>query len=267
MNKTGIEWCDMTWNPVTGCQFNCPYCYARARTVRFQGYELDGEITTFNPYDGPAVLEEALFTKDKFDRQRRAAFPYGFDPVLYKYRLEDAAKHKTPKTIFVCSMGDLFGDWVPDEWISQVFDACKAAPWHRYLFLTKNPKRYIDLVEKNILPKDGNFWFGSTATTSDDPFWWSGHYNTFVSVEPIMDSFEKSDGLPNGSEQSVKKVNWVIIGAETGNRKDKVIPRKEWIENIVAACRDTGVAVFMKDSIKPFWDGDLITEFPWEVAK
>jgi protein gp37 len=38
-------------------------------------------------------------------------------------------------------MADLFGEWVPDEWIKEVFRACEEAPQHRYLFLTKNPER------------------------------------------------------------------------------------------------------------------------------
>ena len=29
MNRTDIDWCDVTWNPVTGCKRDCPYCYAK----------------------------------------------------------------------------------------------------------------------------------------------------------------------------------------------------------------------------------------------
>lgn len=28
MEKSKIEWTDSTYNPVTGCYNNCPYCYA-----------------------------------------------------------------------------------------------------------------------------------------------------------------------------------------------------------------------------------------------
>ena len=37
MNRSKIEWCDHTWNPITGCRHECPYCYARTMTARFAG--------------------------------------------------------------------------------------------------------------------------------------------------------------------------------------------------------------------------------------
>ena len=37
MNKSLIEWCDFTWNPVTGCQHGCLYCYAAKQANRFSG--------------------------------------------------------------------------------------------------------------------------------------------------------------------------------------------------------------------------------------
>lgn len=37
MNKSKIEWCDHTWNPITGCNHGCHYCYARTMTARFSG--------------------------------------------------------------------------------------------------------------------------------------------------------------------------------------------------------------------------------------
>jgi protein gp37 len=58
-------------------------------------------------------------------------------------------------------------------------------------------------------------------------------------------------------------IRWIIIGAETGNRKDKVILQREWIENIVAACREAGTPVFMKNSLTKVWGEPLIQEYPW----
>jgi protein gp37 len=67
-------------------------------------------------------------------------------------------------------MGDLFGSWVPDEWIDEVFQACFNADRHRYMFLTKNPKRYDKAIDYTAGEDRGteeieiwdNMWFGTT---------------------------------------------------------------------------------------------------------
>lgn len=161
-------------------------------------------------------------------------------------------------------MADLFGDWVPDEWIKRVFEACEAAPKHRYLFLTKNPARYIELAEKDILP-DGadNMWFGSTATTPETEFFFSGGHNTFLSVEPILKPFH--DSLDAGV-QACEKTDWIIVGAETGNRKDKVIPKADWIMEIVQSAEKTNTPVFMKESLRGIMGDCFRQEFPWEAS-
>ena len=48
MKNTKIEWCDMTWNPVTGCQHGCKYCYARRIADRFSSKDPDAVIETAN---------------------------------------------------------------------------------------------------------------------------------------------------------------------------------------------------------------------------
>lgn len=84
-----------------------------------------------------------------------------------------------------------------------------------------------------------------------------GHYefHTFLSVEPILADFGEL------SEKSYIP-EWIIVGAETGSRKDKVIPRREWIENIVEQCRKYNIPVFMKPSLTDIWGEELIQEFP-----
>lgn len=246
-SKTKIDWCDATWNPVTGCLHGCEYCYARRIAERFGGcWRLDlprdtswrnfGESGLMGDYarhsnrkchvlDEPEI-ECAVFDPPSGYRGKVKPYPYYFDPTFHRYKLDEPQKWKKPRNIFVCSMADLFGDWVPDEWIEQVFEACDAAPWHRYMFLTKNPKRYVDLYAKNILPIGKRYWYGTTVTTPEQPFFYSrvpeDNPHTFVSIEPIMGSFGKTKDLPD----------WVIVGAETGNRKGKVEPRKEWIDEI-----------------------------------
>jgi protein gp37 len=161
-------------------------------------------------------------------------------------------------------MADLFGDWVPDEWIKEVFKACEKAPQHRYLFLTKNPMRYIELNNKRLLPMQSNFWYGTTTTTEKSMYWWSENHNYFISIEPIMGDFS-SDYITDVYRiaGAPMYLPWVIVGAETSNRKGKVIPERKWIENIVNQCRRTKTAIFLKDSLAEIWGEPLIQEYPW----
>jgi protein gp37 len=269
MNKTNIEYCDMTFNPVTGCLHGCSYCYARDLVRRFQGYDHGGEITTFNPHDGPAVLGNPLTITSKYGKTRRAAFPYGFDPTLHMYRLDEPKEQKKPQNIFVCSMADLFGEWVPDGWIQAVFDACAAAPQHRYLFLTKNPKRLTEWIDEHRMEwckHQNSFvldvakpYYGVTITCGEDlnralemPY----VCNRFWSIEPLLDVLPW-DLVKYAA--ATRQPDWIIIGAETGNRKGKIKPERDWVENIVSVARDADIPVFMKNSIAPYWDGALVT--------
>jgi protein gp37 len=137
-------------------------------------------------------------------------------------------------------MADLFGKWVPTEWIMQVIDACVAAPQHNYLFLTKNPERYLALDKLAILPRKGNFWYGSTVTREDDPYFYSDKHNTFLSVEPMMGPMHGTGKLA---------ADWVIVGAETGHRAGKIKPKREWVLDLTDECREAGVPVFMKENL------------------
>lgn len=244
MNKTRIEWADYTWNPVTGCLHGCPYCYASRQATRFSGYD-PCYNASFDFEAGCHTIKKAMKKRDADGKVRTAPYPFGFDPTFHSYKLKEPAKRKKPTTIFVCSMADLFGEWVPDEWIREVFDACKAAPWHNYLFLTKNPQRYCKLANAGKLPELDNFWYGSTITKANEcMFAGSIHWNTFLSIEPLLEPL----GVGIGSFGGAK---WIIVGAETGNRTGKVKPESAWIENIIEAANLTQAAVFMKDSLIP----------------
>ena len=246
MQKTKIEWCDMTWNPVTGCLNSCPYCYARIIASRFSksGYS-EGTI-------------HELFNPNKVYGLRGDPFPYTFDPTFFHNRLNEPQRRKRPQNIFVCSMADLFGEWVPDSWIQEVFAACDKAPQHRYIFLTKNPNRYIDLAKKDMLPRQ--HWYGYTATTEKD-LWRFTHaddcpcLNLFISIEPMLEQF-------NFDVTTHCPADWLIIGMETGNRKNKVAPKREWIEGI-RKYNNLKVPVFMKDNLASVWGEPLIQEYPW----
>lgn len=187
---------------------------------------------------------------------RSTPYPMGFLPTFHRYMMDYPRKRLIPSVVFVCSMADLFGDWVPDEWISEVLEACKEAQQHAYLFLTKNPSRYMELARNGILPEEPNFWYGSTITGPEDSFWWSDYHNTFVSMEPLLQPFE---GV---GAQAVKKVGWCIIGAMTGPGSKAHQPKREWVESIVTDAKTAGVPVFMKDNLKGVWGDQLLRECP-----
>lgn len=273
MKKTKIEWCDSTWNPVTGCLHKCEYCYARRMARRFctneHGHDgllapCDGDCRACSEMDGiEFVGDDVRFSHGE------GPYPYGFMPTFHQNRLNEPARMSKGRNIFVCSMADLFGDWVPDKWIRDVFAACQAAPQHNYLFLTKNPQRYGDLNDAAILPNDPNFWYGSTITQKNEhklnrfaPHYCETpiltHRNTFLSVEPLLD-----DSLGELIKYYGYCYKWVIVGVETGNRKGKVAPQSAWIEEIVKECRRYNIPLFMKDSLIPVVGAEnMIREFP-----
>ena len=255
MNKTKIEWCDSTWNPVTGCRHECEYCYARRIAERFSS---ENENKTYCGGHTIGKNHDLAEAAKVIKTGHAAPYPFGFEPTFHRYRLDAPTRWKKPRNIFVCSMADLFGDWVPDEWISEVFAACERAPQHRYLFLTKNPKRYGDLARAGKLPQRDNMWYGSTLDSMRAKRY-PGRLrdNTFTSIEPLTEYMDVGLGSFGGDK-------WVIIGAETGNRKGKVTPKKEWVNKICEAADITHMAVFMKDSLIPIvGEENMRREFPW----
>ena len=273
--NTKIDWCDATWNPVTGCYHRCEYCYARRIAERFgcatiaiydeDGYVVDGFVTCA---DG--TCHEMEHPYEDCGKGRIAPYPYEFDPTFHRYKLDEPQHWKKPRTIFVCSMADLFGEWVPDEWIEQAFKACEAAPQHRYMFLTKNPARFKQLRKNGVkLPND--CWIGTSVTRDAEQAdqytgrtgYLSENWDTtaqwFVSVEPILERMSR------GSIENLTAMNWVIVGAETGRRNERVIPEKKWIDEIAEECKRCGTPIFMKESLRGLMGDDFKQEFPWEV--
>ena len=103
MNKTKIEWTDFSWNPVSGCLHNCPYCYAKSMYNRFGR---------------------------------------SFEPTFHPEKLNEPLKFKNKKMIFVCSVADLFGWWVDEKWIKAIIEITKVTPHLTYQFLTcEKPQR------------------------------------------------------------------------------------------------------------------------------
>lgn len=255
--KTKIDWCDATWNPVTGCMHDCKYCYARGIARRF------GLHMTNYRHTGVFDLDKPMYQRALPGRSRRyIVYPFDFEPTFHRYRLDEPKHWKKPRTVFVCSMADLFGEWVPDEWIEAVFMACEAAPQHRYLFLTKNPKRYGELLRKGIvLPNTIDWMYGFTMDGSSRlPDRHPLGYRVFCSIEPILNK-------PDELLDIIELTDWCIVGAETGNRQGKVVPERSWIESIVQRCRGKNIPVFMKESLRELMGSDFTQETPWDVRK
>ncbi len=117
-DKTGIEWADATWNPVTGCTKvspGCDNCYAETFAERWRG--------TTGHY-----------------------FEHGFDVTLRPDKLDQPLRWTRPRRIFVNSMSDLFHDSVPDEYIACVFTVMAKAPQHTFQLLTKRHARMRSLL-------------------------------------------------------------------------------------------------------------------------
>lgn len=283
--KTKIDWADATWNPVTGCLHGCEYCYARRIAERFRAREIyDPECQCqrhliargmLKGTGKPLELDYPWEQKNKDGSITNAAYPFGFEPTFHRYRLDEPKRWKKPRNIFVCSMADLFGHWVPDEWIAEILKACDAAPQHRYLFLTKAPSRYEKISslmpswEEMYLEKSRPvMMFGASAT--DDAMMAVAYKSNaeWVSVEPILEPIEPewfiSASGSNGDYSTFRRWEWVVIGAETGNSKHKIVPKREWVGEIVKVCKEYGTPVFMKESLRELMGADFRQEFPWE---
>jgi protein gp37 len=233
---TKIEWTNETFNPVTGCygpggsakQPNlCSYCYAE----RMARHRLAG----------------------RFGYPER---PNHFKPTFHEDRLGQPLKWRKPRKVFVCSMADLFGEWVPDKWIQAVFDVVRATPQHTYQFLTKWPER----LARWEWP--GNAWVGATATNLKQLSRASFHLThvkapvRFVSCEPWLQRF------PHRCEPEIfNSIDWLIVGQQTGpgaNGYDS-----ESVDRLIDFFDYESVPVFVKP---PLYDQIPRQEWPREAA-
>jgi protein gp37 len=178
------------FNPVVGCKHGCIFCYAKRMNTRFK----------FIP-----VWENPVFFWDKLQK------PY---------------KTKKPTTYFVGSMCDLFGEWIIDDWIKQVITVCQDNPLHAFLFLTKNPRRYLQFDFPDNVMLGVTITHFSLKADVDRRIMQdvSKSNRTFASIEPIMSGFNANGYI------MFKTFELLIVGAMTG--PEAVRPKKEWIESI-----------------------------------
>lgn len=187
-DKTGIEWTDATWNPITGCSVvsaGCKHCYAmKLAGTRLQHHPSRAGLTQFTN-NGPVWTGEVRFNEQWIDQ-----------PM----------KWTRPRMIFVCAHGDLFHESVPFEWIDKVFAVMALADQHIFQVLTKRPERMLQYFQSFKTPEaEQRGWNVSE---------WAWHkFNTGISSELNIAQIPK--GLPNV---------WIGVSVENQETSDERIP-------------------------------------------
>lgn len=211
-DDNNIEWSLWSWNPVTGCLHNCPYCYARDIAVRY--YE-----PRFSPTLWPGRLDAPLNVKVPGE----AAGQVGY------------------KNVFVCSMADLFGRWVPMEWIEAVLETVRAAPQWNFLFLTKFPIRMAEFKFPD------NAWVGTTVdcqarvANAERAFRKVKAGVKWLSCEPLIEPLKFAD---------LGAFDWVVLGgASRSTQTPEWRPPRAWVNAIQADADRLGVKVYEKTNL------------------
>ena len=217
MATTKIEWSERVFNPVTGCSKiseACQNCYAEVMAKRLSGM--------------PA-------SKEKYKN--------GFKVTLHPECLNEPYKWKKPSMVFVVSMGDLFHEDVPFEYIDKVFKVIRETPQHTYQILTKRADRLFDYYFSyiDICDKPKNVWLGVTCENRN-------HYDRiallrlvpannvkFLSCEPLLGEM---------NDINLDGIDWVITGGESG-----VCARRtptDWFRGLRDACLRWNTPFFFK---------------------
>ena len=209
-----VDWARWTWNPVTGCEHNCIYCYARDIANRFYPEKF---TPTFRP--------------ERLEAPRNTSLP------------KDANGHLAWRNVFVCSMADLFGRWVPDEWINQVFDSCRQSPEWNYLFLSKFPQRYTELE----FPESS--WIGTTVdeqkrvANAEKAFRKIKAPLKWLSCEPMLEPLKFTE---------LGMFDWIVIGGcSRSTQSPESFPDMRWVIDLTHAAIHSGCKVYWKKNIHP----------------
>ena len=205
-----VEWTEATWNPVTGCSpvsAGCANCYARRFAWRLQAAGM-------------------------------AKYRNGFKVTTHEDELLTPQGWKKNRMVFLCSMGDLFHEKVPPEFIHRVFEVMRSCKQHVFQVLTKRSQRLRQLAP--ALPWPDNVWMGVTVEDAHNVSRIVDLVVTpakikFLSVEPLL-----SD-IPNLPLQGI---DWVIVGGESGPGARPI--RREWVISIRDQCRKARVAFYFK---------------------
>lgn len=208
--NSSIEWTEATWNPVTGCTKispGCTNCYAERLSYRLK------------------AMGQPNYTN-------------GFRLTMQPRMLELPLRWKTPQTIFVNSMSDLFHRDVTTDYIMRVFDVMRRAHWHRFQVLTKRSLRLARLSAQIDWPD--NVWMGVSVennayTYRIDHLRQTGAHVKFLSLEPLLGP------LP---QLNLQGINWAIVGGESGPGARPM--EADWVVDLRNQCQRAGVPFFFK---------------------
>jgi protein gp37 len=208
--KSGIEWTEATWNPLTGCTKispGCRNCYAERMSIRLK-----------------AMGQEN--------------YSNGFELTLHERSLNVPLLWKKPMNIFVNSMSDLFHEDVPLDFIEKVFEVMNKAHWHRFQVLTKRSERLANLGPQ--LKWAPNIWMGVSVENQHYTYRIDHLRETkssikFLSIEPMLGPLNNLD---------LEDIDWVIVGGESGAGARFMSP--SWVTKVRDQCLVAGVPFFFK---------------------
>jgi protein gp37 len=221
--STSIQWTDVTDNIIT---------------VKGGGWWCS-KISS-----GCANCYAAALNQNRFYGGNKLAYS-GQTPELELRReiLSAWARQRKPKKHFVASMTDVFGDWMPEEWIFEFLDAMLAAPEQTFQILTKRPEIMHEKVWKwvklrNLFLAPENIQFGASIENRECLArlpWLKGIPGLrFLSLEPLLEELTLD----------ISRIHWVIVGGESGTKARPC--NVEWIRSIISQCRTAGVPCFVK---------------------
>lgn len=217
-DRTGIEWTDATWNPVTGCDQvseGCDHCYAKTLAERWWAGQYPPNA------DGS---------------------PRRFEDVrTHPERLDQPLRWRRPRLVFVNSVSDLFHSDVSDEFIDRVFDVMAETPQHTYQVLTKRPGRMASYTRRRRPDPLPNVWLG---TSVENQRWADVRIPQllrapaavrFLSCEPLLGPVDlKLEGTEEVLNEGLPQMDWVIVGGESGVGHRPMAP--EWAQSLRDQC-------------------------------
>ncbi len=252
MNKTKIEWCDWTNNACRGCPHGCAFCYARKLCRRLPMMKAGVWLKK------QGIPYRHLRQKERLELYRKTPVwcedCYNFSVHFHPDELNKITPQDRPKKIFMDSLWDWNAEGVKAEWLQVILNKMAACSRHTFIILSKRPERYGRFRYLR------NVWLGTSVGTTADCHRVGDLCDLkvpnirFVSIEPIHQRME--------FWFSRKDIGWMILGAETGHRKGKIKPEKQWITSIIDNARAEGIPLFIKDNVN--WL-ERIQEFPNET--